>query len=88
VSRGGLVALPGGLPDRPASWEQLLHTAVRPEFYLTEPGDPALFGPTCLVAGCDARGMQRPCCTPRTMRISRTPSSTWAVPSATKPCLR
>jgi len=30
----------------------------------------------------------RPCCTPRTMRISRTPSSTWAVPSATKPCLR
>ena len=30
----------------------------------------------------------RPCCTPRTMRISRNPSSTWATPSATKPCLR
>ena len=30
----------------------------------------------------------RLCCMPRTMRISRTPSSTWAVPSATKPCLR
>jgi mRNA-degrading endonuclease RelE of RelBE toxin-antitoxin system len=25
---------------------------------------------------------------PRTMRISRTPSSTWTAPSATKPCLR
>jgi hypothetical protein len=61
VSGGGLVALPGGLPDRPASWEQLLRSAVRPEFqvevYLPEPGDPALFGPTCLVAGCDARGL-------------------------------
>jgi hypothetical protein len=31
---------------------------------------------------------QRLCCMPRTMRISRTPPSTWAVPSATKPCLR
>jgi hypothetical protein len=30
----------------------------------------------------------RLCCMPRTMRISRTPPSTWAVPSATKPCLR
>jgi hypothetical protein len=30
----------------------------------------------------------RLCCTTRTMRISRTPFSTWAVPSATKPCLR
>ena len=30
----------------------------------------------------------RLCCTTRTMRISRTPPSTWAVPSATKPCLR
>jgi hypothetical protein len=30
----------------------------------------------------------RLCCTSRTMRISRTPSSTWTVPSATKPCLR
>ncbi len=30
----------------------------------------------------------RLCCMPRTMRISRTPLSTWAVPSGTKPCLR
>ena len=30
----------------------------------------------------------RPCCLPRTMRISRTPPSNWVVPSATKPCLR
>ena len=30
----------------------------------------------------------RLCCTTRTMRISRTPPSTWAVPSATKPYLR
>jgi hypothetical protein len=30
----------------------------------------------------------RLCCMPPTMWISRTPSSTWAVPSATKPCLR
>ena len=28
------------------------------------------------------------CCTPRTMRISRTPSSNRTVPSAEKPCLR
>jgi integrase len=63
VSRGGLVALPGGLPDRPASWEQLLRASVRAEFqvevYVPEPGDPVLFGPTCLVAGCDARGLLR-----------------------------
>jgi hypothetical protein len=30
----------------------------------------------------------RLCCMPRTMRISRTPPSTWAIPSARKPCLR
>ena len=35
-----------------------------------------------------ARELDYPLCLPRTMRISRTPSSTWAVPSATKPCLR
>jgi hypothetical protein len=62
MSAGRLVALPGGLPDRPASWEQLLRTSVRPEFqvdvYLPGPGDPVLFGPTCAVAGCDARGLQ------------------------------
>jgi hypothetical protein len=37
--------------------------AVRPEcqvdVYPPLPGDPVLFGPTCLVAGCDARGLQR-----------------------------
>lgn len=58
-----LVALPGSHPDRPASWEQLLRAIVRPEFrvevYVAEPGDPVLFGPTCAVAGCDARGLQR-----------------------------
>ena len=63
MSAGGLVALPGGQPDRPASWEQLLRASVRPEFqvevYLPEPGDPVLFGPTCAVAGCDARGLLR-----------------------------
>jgi hypothetical protein len=63
VSRGSLVALAGGLPERPASWEQLLRASVRPEFqvevYLPQPGDPVLFGPTCAVAGCDARGLQR-----------------------------
>ena len=63
MSPAGLAALPGGQPDRPASWEQLLRASVRPEFqvdiYRPEPGDPVLFGPTCAVAGCDARGMQR-----------------------------
>jgi integrase len=63
VSAGRLVALEGGQPDRRASWEQLLRTSVRAEFqvevYLPEPGDPVLFGPTCAVAGCDARGLQR-----------------------------
>ena len=58
-----LVALAGGQPERPASWEQLLRAAVRPEFrvevYLPVAGDPVLFGPTCAVAGCDARGLQR-----------------------------
>jgi hypothetical protein len=36
---------------------------MRPEFqvevYMAEPGDPVLFGPTCAVAGCDARGLLR-----------------------------
>ena len=63
MSPGGLVALAGGQPDRPASWEQLLRAAVRPEFqvevYWPRAGDPVLFGPTCAVAGCDARGLQR-----------------------------
>jgi len=63
VTAGELVALPGGRPDRPAGWEQLLRASVRREFqvevYLPEPGDPVLFGPRCLVAGCDARGLQR-----------------------------
>ena len=63
MSAGRLAALPGGRPDRPESWERLLRTSVGPEFqvevYLPEPGDPVLFGPTCAVAGCDARGLQR-----------------------------
>lgn len=63
MTAGGLVALGGSQPDRPASWEQLLRASVGPEFqvevYLPEPGDPVLFGPTCAVAGCDARGLQR-----------------------------
>ena len=63
MTTGGLVALQGGLPERPTGWEQLLRASVRPEFqvevYLPEPGDPVLFGPTCAVAGCDARGLQR-----------------------------
>lgn len=50
-------------PDRPASWEQLLREVVRAEFqvevYRPQAGDPALFGPACAVAGCDARGLQR-----------------------------
>lgn len=58
-----LVALPGGHLGRPATWEQLLRASVRDEFqvevYLADPGDPVLFGPTCAVAGCDARGLQR-----------------------------
>jgi hypothetical protein len=57
-----LVAL-AGVAARPASWEQLLGEVVRVEFqvdvYRPQPGDPVLFGPTCAVAGCDARGLQR-----------------------------
>jgi integrase len=63
VSAGRLVALPGGQPDRHVGWEQLLRAVVRAEFcvgvYRPEPGDPVLFGPTCMVAGCDARGLLR-----------------------------
>jgi hypothetical protein len=58
----GLVALRGGVADRPASWEQLLREVVRAEFqvevYRPQPGDPVLSGPACAVAGCDARGLQ------------------------------
>ena len=58
-----LVALPGGLPERPVSWEQLLRDAVRAEFqvevFFPDPDDPVLFGPRCVVGGCVARGLQR-----------------------------
>ena len=58
-----LVALPGGLPERPVSCEQLLREAVRPEFqvevFFPDPDDPVLFGPRCVVGGCMARGLQR-----------------------------
>jgi integrase len=63
VNAGSLVALPGGAPDRPTSWEAVLREALRPEFvvdvYRPEPGDVVLFGPSCVVAGCQARGVQR-----------------------------
>lgn len=63
MSAPGLQALLGGQPERPSSWEALLREAVRPEFqvdiYRPDPGDRVLFGPTCIVAGCGARGMQR-----------------------------
>ncbi len=52
-----------GLPAQPASWEQLLREAVRPEFqvevFFPDPDDPVLFGPRCVVGGCMARGLQR-----------------------------
>jgi integrase len=58
-----LVALPGSQRERPASWERLVRDAIRPEFaveiYRPTPGDPVLFGPSCVVAGCRARGLQR-----------------------------
>jgi hypothetical protein len=63
VTAGRLIALPDGQRDRPARWEQLRRAAVRPEYqvdvYRPEPGDTVFFGPTCVVAGCDARGLQR-----------------------------
>ncbi len=55
--------------------------AIRPRGPPLRPGDDASREP--------ARELDyRLCCMPRTMRISRTPPSTWAIPSATKPCLR
>lgn len=58
-----LVAVADEQPERPVGWEALLRSVVRPEFqvdvYVAKAGDPVLFGPTCLVAGCDARGLQR-----------------------------
>jgi len=64
VTRSGLTVVPGErLVDAPLSWEALLRASVRPAFqvdaYLARPGDPVLFGPGCVVAGCDARGLQR-----------------------------
>ena len=63
MTGAGLAALPDALPERPASWEQLLRAAVRPEFqvelYRPAPGDLVLFGPSCVVGGCRARGLQR-----------------------------
>lgn len=64
MSARSLAVVPGERSDqRPGSWQQLLRESVRPEFrvdvYVAEPGDPVLFGPTCLVAGCTARGLQR-----------------------------
>ena len=64
MTRSGLAVAPGDrLDEAPVSWEALLRTRVRSEFhvdvYLAQPGDPVLFGPGCVVAGCDARGLQR-----------------------------
>jgi hypothetical protein len=63
VTASRLVALEGAQADHPASWKQLLRAHVRAEFqvevYWPEPSDPVLFGPTCAVAGCDARGLQQ-----------------------------
>ncbi len=64
MTRSGLTVVPGErLVDAPLSWEALLRASVRPAFqvdaYLARPGDPVLFGPGCVVAGCDARGLQR-----------------------------
>ena len=59
----GLAVLPGGRADKTMSWEALLRQAVRAEFavevYRPEPSDAVLFGPTCIVEGCRARGLQR-----------------------------
>jgi hypothetical protein len=41
-------------PDRPIRCSPPCRGRYRPE-----PGDPVLFGPTCLVAGCRARGLLR-----------------------------
>ncbi len=54
---------PGARPERPAGWEALLEETIRPEFrvrvYRPKPDDAVLFGPTCIVEGCRARGLQR-----------------------------
>jgi integrase len=64
VTPGALRALPDpdeGEPER--SWVEVLRGEVRAEFqvdvYRPRPGDPVLFGPTCAVSGCPARGVNR-----------------------------
>lgn len=63
MSAPRLAVLPGDRSDRAVGWETVLEQAVRPEFrvrvYRPEPADRVLFGPTCIVAGCAARGLQR-----------------------------
>ena len=62
MTAAALHVLPGALPsERP--WEVMLREAVRPEFqvdvYRPERGDPVLYGPTCAIAGCPGRGVNR-----------------------------
>jgi hypothetical protein len=62
VNGAALRALPS--PDQqPYSWPAVLRAALREEFrvdvYRPRPGDRVLFGPTCAVAGCPGRGVNR-----------------------------
>jgi hypothetical protein len=63
VTGAKLAAVPGGAARSAGSWEALLRDATRPEFrvevFRPEPGDAVLFGPTCIVEGCKARGLHR-----------------------------
>jgi hypothetical protein len=63
VTAAGLAALRAGAPRSAGSWEALLREVVRAEFqveiYRPASTDRVLFGPTCIVEGCRARGLQR-----------------------------
>ena len=62
MSAPALALLPGGRPEE-LGWEAMLRAAVRSEFqvdvYHPVPGDPVLYAPTCAVAGCPGRGVNR-----------------------------
>ena len=62
MSAPALVLVPAALPLG-RSWEEMLLEVVLPEFqvdvYHAQPGDPVLHGPTCAVAGCPGRGVNR-----------------------------
>lgn len=65
MSLGAIRALPDDPDERQPgrSWREVLRDEVRAEFqvevYFPRPGDPVLFGPTCAVSGCPARGVNR-----------------------------